>query len=126
MFSSTAKQLWDDESGFVVSTDLILISSILVIGLLVGLVSVRDQIVQELGDMAVAVGNLNQSYSFAAHAVTYVDDNGTPGNPGDDVTYTFTAAGSSFTDTTDIGEVGSQENNTGVGISVTEGATSEG
>ena len=67
MLKSTAEKLWGDESGFIVSTDLILISSILVIGLLVGLVSLRDQIVQELGDVAVAVGNLNQSYSFAGH-----------------------------------------------------------
>lgn len=126
MSSRIIKQLWGDESGFVVSTDLVLVSTILVIGLIVGLVSVRDQIAQEFGDMAVAVGNLNQSYSFAAHSVTYVDDNGTPGNTGDDVSYTFTSAGSSFDDETDIGETGSDENNTSVGISVTEGATSEG
>lgn len=112
MFSSTAKKLWGDESGVVVSTDLILVSSILVIGLLVGLATVRDQIVQELGDTALAVGNVNQSYSFAAHTATYVDDNGTPGNLGDDITYTFTAAGSSFADASDLGENGSGEANT--------------
>ncbi len=117
MSSRIIKQLWGDESGFVVSTDLVLVSTILVIGLIVGLVSVRDQIAQEFGDMAVAVGNLNQSYSFAAHSVTLTLD-GTP--------YTFTSAGSSFDDETDIGETGSDENNTSVGISVTEGATSEG
>jgi hypothetical protein len=116
MLKITAEKLWGDESGFIVSTDLILISSILVIGLLVGLVSVRDQIVQELGDVAVAVGNLNQSYSFAAHPVTFVSHG---------ATYTFTVAGSNFTDTTDIGETGSLENNTGVGISVTQGASNE-
>lgn len=125
MFNNTSKRLWGDESGVVVSTDLILVSSILVIGLLVGLTSLRDQIVQELGDTAVAVGNLNQSYSFAGSTVTFVDDNGTPGNPGDDITYTFTAAGSNFTDTTDTGETGSGENNTGVGINVTGPATPE-
>lgn len=116
MLSSTAKKLWGDESGFIVSTDLILISSILVIGLLVGLVSVRDQIVQEFGDMAVAVGNLNQSYSFAGHNVTLVSHS---------TTYTFTVAGSNFTDQSDIGETGSLENNTGVGISVTQPASNE-
>lgn len=124
MFNNTSKRLWGDESGVVVSTDLILVSSILVIGLLVGLTSLRDQIVQELGDTAVAVGNMNQSYSFAGSTVTFVFRNGTP-DPGDDVPYTFTAAGSNFTDTTDTGETGSGENNTGVGISVTEGATTE-
>ena len=125
MLKSITEKLWGDESGFIVSTDLLLISSILVIGLLVGLVSLRDQIVQELGDVAVAVGNLNQSYSFAGRTVTLVDDNGTVGT-GDDITYTFTVAGSNFTDASDIGETGgSNENNTGLGISVTQGASNE-
>jgi hypothetical protein len=113
MLNSTARRLWGDESGFIVSTDLILISSILVIGLLVGLVSLRDQIVQELGDVAVAVGNLNQSYSFAGHSVTFG-------------TFVFTVAGSNFTDESDFCETGAGfEDNTSVGISVTVGASSE-
>jgi hypothetical protein len=118
MLNNAAKRLWGDESGFIVSTDLILISSILVIGLLVGLVSVRDQIVQELGDVAMAVGNLNQSYSLAGHSVTFGG-------------FTFTVAGSSFEDTNDFGESGPGENNTDVagsepaGISVTVGASGE-
>lgn len=113
MLNSTAKRLWGDESGFVVSADLILISTILVIGLLVGLVSLRDQIVQELGDVAVAVGNLNQSYSFAGQNVTFAG-------------FTFTVAGSNFADQSDFCETGSgNENNTGLGISVVIGATSE-
>jgi hypothetical protein len=128
MLKSTARELWGDESGFIVSTDLILISSILVIGLLVGLVSVRDQIVQELGDMAVAVGNLNQSYSFAGHNVTLMLNEGDP----DEQIYVFTVAGSSFADASDFGENGSDEANTDppgqepAGIEVSIGATSEG
>ena len=35
------------------------------IGIIVGLVTFRDQLVQELGDGAAAIGNLNQSYSIA-------------------------------------------------------------
>jgi hypothetical protein len=118
MLKSTAKKLWGDESGFIVSTDLLLISSILVIGLLVGLVSLRDQIVQELGDVAVAVGNLNQSYSFAGHNVTFAG-------------FTFTVAGSNFADASDFGENGAGEANTDppnsepAGIEVSVGATSE-
>ena len=59
-------QLWKDDAAFVVSADLVLISSILVLGLLVGLVSLRDQIVQELADVGLAVGLLNQSYTWSA------------------------------------------------------------
>ena len=118
----TIKRLWLDEQAFVASMDLILISTILVLGLVVGLVSLRDQIVQEFGDMAVALGNLNQSYSFAA--VTIAD----PVN-GDTV-----VAGSSFIDQADFCELGTTEgsgNNDPAGqppacIDVTVAATTEG
>lgn len=58
-------KLWNDEAGFVVSAELVLIATILVLGLIVGLVTVRDQIVQELGDVAQAFAQINQSYSFS-------------------------------------------------------------
>jgi Flp pilus assembly pilin Flp len=60
------RQLWVDENGFVVSTELALIATILVIGMVVGLTSIRDQVVQELADIAGMVSQLNQSYSFSA------------------------------------------------------------
>jgi len=58
-------QLWGDEQGFVVSAELVLIGTILVIGMIVGLATVRDQVVQELGDFALAIAQVNQSYSFS-------------------------------------------------------------
>jgi hypothetical protein len=58
-------KLWNDEAGFVVSAELVLIATILVLGMIVGLASVRDQVVQELGDVALAFGRINQSYSFS-------------------------------------------------------------
>lgn len=60
-----------DEAGFVVSTELILIATIVVIGLITGLTTVRDQVLTELADVADAVSEINQSYSFGgvtAHA----------------------------------------------------------
>jgi Flp pilus assembly pilin Flp len=57
-------RLWRDEAGFIVSTELILIVTILVISLVVGLASVRDAVVQELADIAQAIGNVNQTYSW--------------------------------------------------------------
>lgn len=59
------KKLWSDEAGFIVSAELVLIATILVLGMIVGLVSVRDQVVQELGDLAIAFAVINQSYSFS-------------------------------------------------------------
>jgi len=58
-------KLWNDEAGFIVSAELVLIATILVLGMIVGLVSVRDQVVQELGDIALAFGRINTSYSFS-------------------------------------------------------------
>ena len=56
--------LWRDESGFVVTSELLIIVTIAVIGLIVGYVAIRDALVQELGDIAAAIGALDQSYSY--------------------------------------------------------------
>ena len=61
----TLKRLWLDQRGFVISTELVLIAVLLVIGLIAGLTTLRDQVVQELGDLAAAIGAINQSYSFS-------------------------------------------------------------
>ena len=77
------RQLLNDEAGFIVSAELVLIATLLVIGLIVGLSEVQHAIVSELNDVADAIGELNQSYSFsgfskhdgrALHAVTYGSD----------------------------------------------------
>ena len=58
-------RLWADDAGFVVSTELVLVATILVIGLIVGLTALRNQVVQELADLAQAIANVNQSYEYA-------------------------------------------------------------
>lgn len=57
-------RLWNDEAGFVVSTELLLIGTILVLGMIVGLTTLRDAVVQEFGDLAQAIGNISQSYIY--------------------------------------------------------------
>lgn len=59
-------RLWSDDAGFTVSAELVLIATITVIGLIAGLATVRDQVIQELGDVAIAIGQINQSYSWSA------------------------------------------------------------
>lgn len=54
-----------DEAGFVVSTELVLVATVAVIGMIVGMTSVRDNVVQELGDVSAAVSDVNQSYYWA-------------------------------------------------------------
>jgi len=71
-------RLWNDEAGFIISAELVLVATIVVIGLIIGLVMVRNQVVQELADVAQAIGSLSQTYCFpglwvAHHDVAVVD-----------------------------------------------------
>lgn len=65
---SLLQRFWADQAGFAVSAELVMVSTILVLGAIVGLTTVRDQLVQELADAAAAIGTMNQSYSFSAIA----------------------------------------------------------
>ncbi len=103
------RQLWKDEAGFIVSADLILVSSILVLGMMVGLVSIRDQIIQELGDVSMAFAGLRQDYDW------------------DGITgHTSSVAGSVFQDATDFCDaVGDPAGLEPGGIFVRQGAMPE-
>ena len=59
------KRLWNEEVGAIVSAEIMLIATILVLGVIVGLKSVRDSVVTELADVAQAIANVNQSYSYS-------------------------------------------------------------
>ncbi len=61
---SFVRKLWNDEAGFVVSSELVLVATILVVGMIAGLVTVRDQVVQELADVAGAISDVDQSYQY--------------------------------------------------------------
>ena len=102
-------QLWRDDLGFIISAELVLIATILVIGMIVGLVSLRDQVVQELGDVGAAFSQLVQSYSFS----------GITG-------HTSSTAGSAFADFTDFCDDPPDEaGNAPLCISVSEDASTE-
>jgi Flp pilus assembly pilin Flp len=58
-------RLYSDEHGFVISAELVLIASLLVIGLIVGLSEIQHALNAELNDVADAIGSLNQSYRFS-------------------------------------------------------------
>lgn len=68
--------LWRDERAYVHAAELILISTIAIIGLLVGLAAYRDAVVSELDDTGSAIGSLNQSYNVE---VTASNGGGLPG-----------------------------------------------
>jgi len=58
-------RLWTDENGFVISSELVLVGTLLVLGMIVGLTELRNQVVQELADLAVAIGRISQTYTFS-------------------------------------------------------------
>ena len=57
-------RLWNDEGGAIISAELVLVATILVIGMIVGLKSVRDAVVTELADVGQAISQINQSYEY--------------------------------------------------------------
>ena len=65
---SMMKKFWNDEAGFVVTVEMILVATVLVIGLVAGLTQLRDAVVGELADTAAAFGSMDQSYSVGAVA----------------------------------------------------------
>lgn len=72
------KKARNKKSGFIVTAELLLITTILVIGLIVGMVTLRNSMNAELEDVAEAIGDLNQSYNFMGLLV----DNGTGATAG--------------------------------------------
>ena len=66
MFKNTLKRLWADQAGSVHSAEVMLVMTMLCVGMLVGMKSLRDSTVTEFADMAQALANLNQSYSLPA------------------------------------------------------------
>lgn len=96
------RRLWHDETGAVISTELVLAGSTLVAGMLVGMTTLRDQVVQELSDTAEAISEINQSYSYTG--VT---------------SHNAWTAGSDFDDKLDVGDANNGENGKDGGVDVT-------
>jgi hypothetical protein len=98
-------RLWGDERGVVHSTDVILVTTILGLGVLVGIVSLRNQVVQEFCDIGGAVGALNQSYSYEGRTDAQQRDyfNNLPDPPTPlDWLGVHEAAGSDYTDNPNV------------------------
>jgi len=64
------KGFWGDETGSVNSAELVLIMTLMSIGTLVGMKSFRDSAVTEFADLAQALANVDQTYSYSAIMVT--------------------------------------------------------
>ncbi len=71
------RRLWQDERAAVSSLGVILLYTILALGATVGLVTLRDQIVKEYGDVATALEHLDQSFTLP-NGDSFVDDVNNP------------------------------------------------
>ena len=60
----TVMRIWRDDQAAASVVSLFLITAIIAMGGIVGLVAVRDHIVQQFGDVAVGLDNLSQSFSY--------------------------------------------------------------
>lgn len=58
------RKFFNDESGAIISAELALVLTILVIGVVVGLSEVAVAVNTELNDVSNAIGRLDQSYGF--------------------------------------------------------------
>jgi hypothetical protein len=67
------KRLWRDERGGMEALGVILMYSIVVFGAVTGLVALRNQIVQEYGDVAAALDHLDQSWHASSIGKGYSD-----------------------------------------------------
>lgn len=57
------RKLWNDEAGAIVSAEIVLVATILVIAMVTGLSSLRDAVVTELADVGAAIAAVDQSYT---------------------------------------------------------------
>ena len=57
------RKLFNDEVGFIVSAELVLVLTIAVLAMVVGLASVSHAITSELVDLSNAFGSIDQSYN---------------------------------------------------------------
>lgn len=95
-----AIKLASKQGGFVLTTELVLLSTVLVIGLVAGMVTMRDALTAEMEDVSEAIGHLDQTYAFngivngenTAAVEGSVFGDSTDSNAGDDVEFTFVAA----------------------------------
>ena len=62
------RRLRDDESGFLISSEMVIIGTVGVLGMVVGLEAVSSAVIQELNDLSNAFGSISQSFNYRSIA----------------------------------------------------------
>ncbi len=101
---SLCTKLWNDDAGFVISAELVLVATIVVLGMVVGLSEVSHGINQELEDVGSAFGSVNQSFCYRGLS-GHLGDTG--GSTFGDFVYYCDSAKDVVCDSLASGEVGS-------------------
>lgn len=100
MKTANVQKFAKKQAGFVMTTELVLLSTVMVVGLVAGMVTMRDALTAEMEDVAEAIGHLDQTYAFSgivngentAAVEGSVFGDATDSNAGDDAGFTFVAA----------------------------------
>jgi hypothetical protein len=61
------RRLWNDDCGALLATEWLVVATILVIGLIPGLIALRQGVLTGLVDFGNAASSVDQSYSFCGH-----------------------------------------------------------
>jgi hypothetical protein len=80
------RKLWNDDCGALIATEWVFVATILVLGIITGLVALRQAVKSELVEFAQAVMALNQSFSFAGETNC---ESSTAGSSASDTTNTI-------------------------------------
>jgi hypothetical protein len=79
-------KLWNDDCGALIATEWVFVVTILILGIITGLVAVRQAVISELTETAQAILALNQSFSFSGQSNC---ESSTAGSSGSDTTNTI-------------------------------------
>jgi hypothetical protein len=63
--SKLLRKMWSDDRGALIATEFLFVATILVLGIIVGLVAVRNAVVTELSEFANAVLALSQGFTIS-------------------------------------------------------------
>ena len=63
-------QLWNDDQGAVVSSELVLVIGILIFGIIPGLVALRNSVNAALATIGNALGRVTPTFTFSGYAIT--------------------------------------------------------
>ena len=64
MMTRLAKRLWNDDAGALIAMEFLFVATILVLGIITGLVGVRNAVATELTELGNAILALSQGYTI--------------------------------------------------------------